>query len=250
MAGGAGNLNFVAESRLHNGPSLIESPGMKTPSTIAVDDRVRAGQAAYTPLVLKIYDGLVLGVSNRFLWRCPTAELRDLYADNLSARHLDVGVGTGYYLDKVRWPVAEPEITLLDLNPNSLEAAGKRIARYSPKTMTANVLEPLPTQARFDSVGLCYLLHCLPGSIPEKAIVFDHLLAVMSEGAVLFGATLLQGDAPRSRAAQALMNAYNRKGIFSNAEDRLQDLERELKRRFSEVRLRRQGAVAIFEARR
>ncbi|MCG8593400.1 MAG: class I SAM-dependent methyltransferase [Kiloniellales bacterium] len=223
---------------------------MKTPSAIGVDDRVAAGQAAYTPLVLKIYDWLVLGVSNRFLWRCPTAALRDLYAANVSARHLDVGVGTGYYLDKVRWPVAEPEITLLDLNPNSLEAAGKRIARHAPRAMVANALEPLPTQARFDSVGLCYLLHCLPGSIPEKAVVFDHLLAVMSDGAVLFGATLLQGDAPRSRAAQALMNVYNRKGIFSNAEDRFQDLQQELNRRFANVRLRRRGAVAIFEARR
>ena len=222
---------------------------MKPPS-IGIDDRVAAGQAAYTPLVLKIYDWLVLGVSNRLLWRCPTAGLRELYAANVSARHLDVGVGTGYYLDKTSWPVATPEITLLDLNPNSLAAAGKRIARYAPKAMVANALEPLPTEARFDSVGLCYLLHCLPGSIPEKAVVFDHLLAVMSEGAVLFGATLLQGDAPRSRAAQALMNAYNRKGIFSNADDTFQDLEQELKRRFAEVRLRRQGAAAIFEARR
>lgn len=139
---------------------------------------------------------------------------------------------------------------LLDLNPNSLEAAGKRITRYAPEAMVANALEPLPTQERFDSVGLCYLLHCLPGSIPEKAVVFDHLLAVMSEGAVLFGATLLQGDAPHSRAAQALMNAYNRKGIFSNRDDTFQDLEGELNRRFAEVRLRRQGAAAIFEARR
>ena len=169
---------------------------------------------------------------------------------NVSACHLDVGVGTGYFLDKVRWPAAKPDITLLDLNPNSLDAAATRIARYAPKSLAANVLEPIQAEERFDSVGLCYLLHCLPGSIPEKAIVFDHVLAVMSEDAVLFGATILQGDAPRSRAAQALMNAYNRKGIFSNAQDTFQDLERELNARFGDVRLRRRGAVAIFEARR
>ena len=215
-----------------------------------VDDRAAAGQAAYTPLVLKIYDWFVLGFSNRLLWRCPTAALRALYAANVSACHLDVGVGTGYFLDKVRWPAAKPDITLLDLNPNSLDAAARRIARYAPKSLAANVLEPIQVEARFDSVGLCYLLHCLPGSIPEKAVVFDHLLAVMAEDAALFGATILQGDAPRSRAAQALMKAYNRKGIFSNAQDSFQDLERELNARFGDVRLRRRGAVAIFEARR
>ncbi len=30
-------------------------------------------------------------------------------------------------------------------------------------------------EARFDSIGLNFLLHCLPGTLREKAIVFDHL---------------------------------------------------------------------------
>ncbi|MGI9415960.1 MAG: class I SAM-dependent methyltransferase, partial [Hyphomicrobiales bacterium] len=186
------------------------------------DDRVRAGQAAYTPLTLKIYDWFVLGFSNRFVWRCPTSELEALYDRNVSARHLDVGVGTGYFLDKAAWPVADPQITLVDLNSHSLDAAARRIGRFSPEAVVANILEPLPIERTFDSVGLCYLLHCLPGSIPEKAVLFDHVLPVMADGASLFGATIVQGDAPRSRAAQALMNIYNRKGIFSNAQDRFE----------------------------
>ena len=72
----------------------------------------------------------------------------------------------------------------------------------------------------------------------------------MAEGASVFGATILQGDAPRSHAAQALMNIYNRKGIFSNVRDRFEDLEVELERRFSEVNLARRGAVVLFEARK
>ena len=46
------------------------------------------------------------------------------------------------------------------------------------------------------------------------------------------------------------MNVYNRKGVFSNAGDSFEDLRRALESRFADVKLRRFGAVALFEARR
>lgn len=212
-------------------------------------EQTEAGQAVYSPLVLGIYDLVVLGISNHLLWRCPTATLRALYDRNVSARHVDVGVGTGYFLDKARWPVARPDITLVDLNANSLAAASHRIARLAPRTVVADALKPLPLEGPFTSAGLCYLLHCMPGRIGEKAAVFDHLRPHLAPGARVFGATILQGDAPRSRPAQALMDAYNRKGIFSNAQDTAEDLDAALRQRFSHVRLELKGAVALFEAR-
>jgi SAM-dependent methyltransferase len=212
-------------------------------------DAVEAGQAVYSPLVLKIYDWFVLGFSNRLLWRCPAPHLRALYARNVSARHVDIGVGTGYFLDRVEWPVADPAVTLVDLNPNSLAAAAKRIARFRPRTVQANALAPLPPLGPFDSAGLCYLLHCLPGTIEAKAIVFDHLRPALAPGARVFGATILQGDAPRLKPAKWLMNLYNKKGIFSNAGDTRQALEAALKQRFTDVRIEMKGAVALFEAR-
>jgi SAM-dependent methyltransferase len=210
---------------------------------------VVAGQAVYSPLVLSVYDAFVLGFSNHVLWRCPTVELRALYDRNVAARHLDIGVGTGYYLDRARWPVPAPAITLLDLNANSLAAAAHRIRRYSPRTIAADALAPLPDLGRFDSAGLCYLLHCLPGAIPAKGVVFDRVRPLLAPGARVFGATIVQGDAPRSRPAQRLMDLYNTKGIFSNRDDRAGDLEAELKSRFRDVRVDLKGAVALFEAR-
>ena len=215
---------------------------------MATPDQVRAGQAAYTPWTLRAYDVFVLGFSNRFLWRCPTSGLMDLYARNVGKRHLDIGVGTGYFLDKTAWPVARPEITLLDLNPHSLEAAARRIARYQPRTVTADALQPLTVSGPFDSVGMSYLLHCMPGRLADKCVVFDHIRPALAPGAAVFGATILQGDAPRSLAAQKLLDFYNRKGIMANAQDNFADLERELRARFPDVRLTRRGAVALFEA--
>mgnify|MGYP003835665467 CR=1 FL=1 len=216
----------------------------------ATAEQLRGAEVAYTPISLRLYDVVVHGVSNRYLWRCPTKQLADQYERLLSARHLDVGVGSGYFLDRARLPVADPQITLLDLNRYCLDAAAARIARYTPKTVQANLFEPLPDIGPFESVSLTYVFHCLPGSIREKAVVLDRIAPVLLDDAVAFGATILgRGVAPNA-AARALMGVYNRKGVFSNLDDGFDDLEEALKTRFEDVSIRREGLVALFEAKR
>ncbi|WP_431856796.1 class I SAM-dependent methyltransferase [Azospirillum sp.] len=218
-------------------------------------EAVHAGQAVYSGLVLRLlYDGVVLGVSNPLIWKCPTARLLAHYDANVSANHLDVGVGTGWFLDHCRFPSPQssfkgPRLALMDLNPNCLEHAAGRVARHAPETHRRNVLEPIPFDGpRFDSVGLCYLLHCLPGAMAEKAVVFDHLRPLMNDGAVLFGATLVQGSAPRSAMARRLMAAYNRKGIFCNQDDTVEALDAGLAARFAAHAVELVGCAALFRA--
>jgi hypothetical protein len=96
--------------------------------------------------MLSIYDLLVHGVSNHLAWRCPTRKLLDLYRANLSANHLEAGVGTGYS-------------TVQD-DPVS------NVSSSSTSTGTAvrarQMLAPLrPDLAPFSSVGLTYVLPCL-----------------------------------------------------------------------------------------
>ncbi|MBG0811678.1 class I SAM-dependent methyltransferase [Methylosinus sp. H3A] len=216
----------------------------------ASPEQIAAGQAVYTPAVLRLYDMLVLGLSNRFIWKCPTPRLRALYDLHASGNHLDVGIGTGYFLDHCRFPVAAPRVALMDLNPDALRFAAERIARFSPQTYRRNVLEPIAFDApKFDSVGVNYLLHCLPGAITEKAVVFDHLKALTNDGAVFFGSTLLQGGVERSAAARRLMAFYNRKGVFSNRADDFDGLRYALERRFRNVEIDIVGCAALFIAR-
>jgi ubiquinone/menaquinone biosynthesis C-methylase UbiE len=210
-------------------------------------EQVRAGQAIYSPWVLKIYDAYVLGFSNHAIWRCPTAELRGLYDRNVSAHHLDVGVGTGYFLDKARWPVAVPRLVLMDLNAHSLHRASQRLQRFHPVCLRANALEPSDFNESFDSLGLNYLFHCLPGSLADKAVVLDHLLPRVQDGGRVFGATLLQQGVQRRWADRRLMDIYNRKGIFSNTSDSLADLESTLSSRLRNVRITVRGVAALFE---
>lgn len=210
----------------------------------------RAGQAVYSRWTLRLYDFYVLGLSCRLAWRCPASALLAHYEEHVSAHHLDVGVGSGYFLDRCRFPVPRPDVMLLDLNEASLAFAARRIARHAPRACRADVLEPLPLMERFDSIGLGFLLHCLPGDMTYKARALAHLAAVLSPEGVLFGSTILAADVRHNRLGATLVDIYNRKGIFSNRGDSAAGLGAALDASFAEVSMTVQGAVALFSARR
>ena len=198
---------------------------------------------------LRAYDFVVLVVSNQFIWKCPSRRIEEHYNRHVTGNHLDVGVGTGYFLDRCQFPLRTPRVALMDLNQSVLEYASSRIARYKPETYRRNVLEPISVDAKkFDSVGINYLLHCIPGSIESKAVALDHLKALMNGDAVLFGSTLLQGGASRNWLAKRLMSTYNRKGIFSNQHDDLDGLKRALSQRFEMFWSKSSVAPQSFQA--
>jgi hypothetical protein len=219
--------------------------------TLTADEHSLAGQAVYTKAVLGIYDFWVHGISNHLIWRCPTMHPRTLYERHVTANHMDVGVGTGYFLDRCSFPSSRPRLILVDANRNSLEVAGRRLRRYRPKLYRSDVLKPLNVEGPpFDSIGLMYLLHCLPGDMGAKAVVFDNLNALLGAGGVIFGATILGGGVSSGRIARKLMGVYNGKGIFSNADDHLDALGTILDKRYAEVKIDVIGSVALFSARR
>ena len=221
----------------------------RTEKTDAVSDAdIARAHAVYTPSMLSIYDLLVHGLSNHIAWRCPTRRLLHLYRANLSSNHLEAGVGTGFFLDRAGKRSFE-RLVLLDINRHCLDRAARRLARFSPVLRQANLLAPIePRLQAFDSVGLTYVLHCLPGRLSEKLACLDHLRPAMGQRAVLFGATILgRGIAPNG-AARALLDLYNSKGVFNNREDDFETLSDGLRRRFAKVEIERQGCVALFRA--
>ncbi len=38
-------------------------------------EQIEAGQAVYTKRTLALYDMVVLGISNHFIWKCPTRQI-------------------------------------------------------------------------------------------------------------------------------------------------------------------------------
>lgn len=218
------------------------------PTPTAAD--VAAGHAFYTRRTLALYDPAILGWFSRVAWRCPAHRILAHYDRHVSGNHLDIGVGTGYFLDRCHFPAASPRVALMDLSPGCLEVAGARIARYRPEVHRADVLQPIDLGVPpFDSVGMSYLLHCLPGTITAKSVAFDHIKAVTTPGASVFGATLLHDGVDRGWMARRVMAFNNRRGIFSNTEDDLAGLRRALTSHLDEPEIRMVGCVALFSGR-
>ncbi|QIS22137.1 class I SAM-dependent methyltransferase [Nocardia terpenica] len=213
------------------------------------DAAVLAGQAAYHKRALNLYDLMVFYGSAPFFWRCPASEFRRLYDVSVGAEHMEIGVGTGYLLTHCRFPVLDPRITLVDLNPDTLVYTARQLSGYRTEQIRANALEPLPVPRRdYDSVGISFLLHCMPGSLHEKGVVLGHAASVVRPGGVVFGSTVLSSGVPVSYAGRKLMGLLNSKGIFHNEHDDLDSLREQLEKYFVGHELITRGSVALFRA--
>ena len=124
----------------------FQAPFINKRST--VQKNTEQGAAIYSRLVLKLYDWWVLGISNRLAWKCATKQvLLPFFKQYIGQRHLEVGVGTGYYLHNASLPPSQ-HITLMDLNPNSLDAASARLNRSSTQLYTARCHDRAACTAR------------------------------------------------------------------------------------------------------
>jgi SAM-dependent methyltransferase len=205
------------------------------------------GQAGYTPLLLKIYDPWVLGFMARATWRVPIPPAIERYRRLVGRRHLDVGPGTGYFLDKAG-PFEGTEITLLDPNPNVLAHASRRLAGSHPITVQADVMKPLPVEGPFDSAALSYVLHCLRGPQPHKAVAIRNIADVMAPDGVLFGGTVLGLSGRHTPQARAFLRVANWHGDFDNLGDSAEGLRRILEESFETVEVEVVGSTANFTA--
>ena len=131
------------------------------------DDPAYRGQADYTRSLLRLYDPVVLGLVARAVWRCPTSRLVEGYRQHIRDRHLDVGPGTGYFLERSGLPDGS-RVTILDPNPTVLRHAAGHLRRLEVTDIEADVLKPLPVDGPFESAALHLVIHCLPGPMPRK----------------------------------------------------------------------------------
>jgi len=227
----------------------------------------------YKPLILDIYDLWVLKLSNTRAWQCPTTTVQQpFFQTNIGARHLDIGVGTGYYPASV---VADngkdrkvKALTLVDLNGNALEKAKARVNKLgfeNVKCVVGDVLKELDlweeregdegtkTPAEFDSISLMYLFHCLSGPPASKLSAFSLVKKHLAPTGVLFGTTILGlstegAEVKHNLFGKALMWLYNGLGVFGNYEDGKEDFEVALRENFGKVEVEVVGKVLMFRA--
>ena len=211
------------------------------------NDPAYAGQRDYNAVLLKLYDPLVVGHIGRIVWHVPTGSLEERYRRNIRNNHLDVGPGTGYFLDHSGLP-AGSRITIVDPNTNVLRHVARRLHRFDVTAVEADVLKPLQVGGPFDSAALHLVIHCLPGPMDRKAPAVANIAAVLAPTGVLFGATVLGRAANHGWLGRRFLDVFNRQRGFDNLEDTEAGLRGILEASFEQVEIEIIGTVAVFSA--
>jgi SAM-dependent methyltransferase len=212
------------------------------------NDPAYRGQADYNELLLRLYDPLVLGPISRYVWRCPAELGVRLYREHIRPNHLDVGPGTGYFIEHAGLP-AGSAVTIVDPNPTVLRHVSRRLRDLDVTAVEGDILKPLPQMGPFDSAGMNAVLHCLPGPMERKALAVANIASVLAPGGVLFGASVLGRAARHTRMGRGFLTAFNRRGAFDNLDDTEDGIAGILRRSFDQVTIETCGGLAIFVAR-
>lgn len=207
------------------------------------------GVRIYGALLLPFYDFLIMKVLSPYVWRCPTHHYVDLYRNFMSRNHADIGVGTGYVLDRCEFKPGEARIALFDLQQNCLDYTAKRLARFHPEVYQCDAMEPIRVAAkRFDSIALGGVLHCVPGNMEKKGAVFDAIKPLMHSGANMFGYTILNHGIQKSLVSRITYFILQRLRVINGLDDSASQLSLELKKRFKFTKVKVIGCVALFAA--
>lgn len=202
----------------------------------------------YTPAGLRLYDSLVMGLLANRVWGCTAERFVDCYREHLKPAHADIGVGTGFCIDRCE-PGPTERLALIDLRQSCLDHCARRLERFHPETFVRDARKPILIDARrFGSIGLGGLLHSLPGEMRDKGCVFDAIAPIAAPGAVVFGYTLVRDGVRETLPRRLTHRLFNGLRIVDNDRDRMADLAAELGRRFTDCRLRLIGNVAFFSA--
>lgn len=222
---------------------------MRTASAVP---NTKLGQWFFSIMSHSLYDLGLYRLVTPYFWRCPTERLMDSYLENISANHLEIGVGSGYFLERTLCADFLSRIVLLDLNRNCLRKSAKRLQAFAPTLCHHNILEPLVAVAgvheKFSSVAMNYVLHCIPGSFEGNVRIFKHVHDVLHDGGVFFGATLIQKPLRQGFASFLLMRLLNAVGIFHNRQHLIDELRQGLECHFREVDISMVGNAAVFRA--
>ncbi len=211
------------------------------------NDPAYAGQRDYGPLLLRLYDPIVIGHVSRIVWRIQPDVLVDRFRARVRPNHLDVGPGTGYLLDHSDLPDGSP-ITILDPNTHVLDHVKRRLTRFDVTAVEADVLKPLPVKGPFASAALHLVIHCLPGPSERKQLAVTNVARVLAPDGVLFGASVLGLQGPQTRLSRAVLKVFNRQGGFDNLDDTEDSLRGMLAAAFEHVELETVGSIAMFAA--
>lgn len=192
------------------------------------------------------YDYLVNDLNCNLVWQCEKNNIVQNYVSNITGNHIEIGPGTGYFLQNEQFNTLQ----LIDINNDILVNSGQNLKKNSIEIQSHchNIFSYTLTHLKpADSIGLSYVLHCVPGKIEDN--VKNLINNIHFDKYILFGASVIKDPEERNMFAEIELFWLNKLGIFNNHGDTYKGLQKYLQESGFEYNLRLEGYVAIFHIR-
>ncbi len=176
-----------------------------------------------------------------------------MYGSFTRQAHLDIGVGTGYFLRRLLETDWIPQrLIIADRSRNCLEYTSRRLRNIPHETLQLDVLSIDPASHQdlegIESAAANFLLHCLPQGIASAQELVDFAARILGDGGVFFGSTITGQAAGQQVTSRTVMQLFNRLQIFGNRDDNADQLHELLSSRFVHCRIGAAGCVTLFAA--
>ena len=139
------------------------------------------------------------------------------YISNIKNNHLEIGPGTGYFL-KNNFDIKK--LHLIDINQDTLDFSYQNLSEnYNDiNIIKHNLFEEKLFINNLESVGINYVLHCVPGKLENK---IDNLVNNLESSKKInyFGATVLNDNNLQTNFSNLELQFLNKFKIFNNQND-------------------------------
>tara|TARA_B100000161_G_C33521009_1_gene401099 strand:+ start:47 stop:673 length:627 start_codon:yes stop_codon:yes gene_type:complete len=192
---------------------------------------------------LKFYDYLVNDINCNYAWRCHKSNIFENYKNNIKKNHLEIGPGTGYFL-KNNYQINK--LYIMDINDDTLSFTKKNLdSVYNIESINHNIFSDKLKIKDLNSVGLNYVLHCVPGRLEDNV---DNLINNLESNNKInfFGATVVSDKNLQNTLSSVELFFLNKYNIFNNELDTSENLINYLK--YNQIKFHKKivGNVLIF----
>jgi phospholipid N-methyltransferase len=197
---------------------------------------------------LNIYDLLVNKINCKYVWKCDQRYIIDNYKKNIKNNHLEIGPGTGYFLKNIK-NTKNTNLFLLDINNDTLKFSAKNLqGRFNNiNSFNRNIFEDTivsKTLPKINSVGVNYVLHCVPGNLEDK---IQSLINNIGQSNInYFGASVVSNKELSTFVAKIELYFLNKFGIFNNKNDNYLNLVKYFEKNNIKYEIKIKGNVVIF----
>ncbi|CAA0079727.1 Uncharacterised protein [BD1-7 clade bacterium] len=183
-----------------------------------------------------------------YIWQCSAQILVRWIHKNLGHTHLQVGCSSSWLLALATAGKAR-SMTLADPNLNRLKKCQQQLSQHHRiSSFQYDFTEKMAFGGQqFSSIGIGNLLNQLPGSLDERAHIFDDLQPHLSDGGKVVGWLLAMTPSTHSAMATLSMAKFRHLNIL-HTKDPETVLQQALNQRFNRVAVKRIGHVVLFAA--